>query len=359
MAFSLLPTVTRPLKAFIRRRRATPSFSYKLNHQLNNANAINIIYILHAYEHKAGGDKIIYQQAQIINQQFIGQVNGRILHPQNLNFEHRWFEHEVEFKKDLNLNPLQDFVVIPEIWAAPHAKMLHKLGIKYAIFVQNGYSIHIPQCLYPAEDIQFAYEKAAIILSISDDTSACISLIFPKCAPKIQRIYYSVDPNKFKPAPNKENLITYMPRKLAKHSGLVMSFIQNRLPSNWRIQAIDGLTESGVIALLNKSKIFLSFSEFEGCPLPPVEAALTGNYVIGYTGEGAKEYWQAPIFTEVATGDIRDYTEQILAKIGDLDSHKNELETSAIQALSLRYSSSNENKSLAIFVKKVQQLLAT
>ena len=36
-------------------------------------------------------------------------------------------------------------------------------------------------------------------------------------------------------------------------------------------------------------KIFLSFSSLEGLGLPPVEAALAGNHVIGYTGEGGNE----------------------------------------------------------------------
>lgn len=344
------------LKAVVRKYRAKPSFVYQLSNAVDPQKPINIIYVLHASTHKAGGDKVIYKQSQIINETFSNEITSTVLHPENMQFQHHWFEHKASFKKDLYLDPNSDFVVIPEIWAVPHAQMLHKLGIKYAIFVQNGYSINIPLCLYTAEDIKFAYENASIILSISDDTSACITLIFPSCTSKIQRIYYSVDVNKFKSSPNKENLITYMPRKLAKHSGLVISFINNRLPSNWKIHPIDGLSESGVIALLNKSKIFLSFSEFEGCPLPPVEAALTGNFVIGYTGEGAKEYWESPIFTEVATGDIRGYVEQILSKVANLNQH-DDAPIMSTQALSFKYSVKNENESLATFVAFVRQVL--
>ena len=40
-------------------------------------------------------------------------------------------------------------------------------------------------------------------------------------------------------------------------------------------------------------------------PLPPTEAALAGNQVIGYTGEGGGEYWKKPIFTEIKTGEIK------------------------------------------------------
>lgn len=360
MDFSFLSSVITPVKAFIKKRRSLPAFSYQLNSQLTQSSIINIIYILHAYKHKAGGDKIAYQQSQIINQHFTNQASGYVLHPQNVNFEHHWFEHQVVFKKNLYLNPQQDFVVIPEIWAAPHAQMLHKLGIKYAIFVQNGYSIHIPLCSNTAEDIQFAYENATVILSISDDTSACISLAFPTCTAKIQRIYCSVDANKFKSSTKKENLITYMPRKLRNHSSLVMSFIESELKStparsNWKIQAIDGLNESGVVAMLQRSKIFLSFSEFEGLGLPPIEAALSGNFVIGYTGEAGKEYWQPPLFTEIPSGDIRAYVKQILLKIDDLNQADAQVDT---EKLRQKYSMMNEINSLQQFVLKVTQALA-
>ena len=53
------------------------------------------------------------------------------------------------------------------------------------------------------------------------------------------------------------------------------------------------------------SEIFLSFSNLEGIGIPPVEAALSGNKVIGYTGGGGIEYWKEPIFTKIENGEIR------------------------------------------------------
>ena len=40
--------------------------------------------------------------------------------------------------------------------------------------------------------------------------------------------------------------------------------------------------------------------------MPPLEAAIAGNKVIGYTGGGGKEYWNKPIFEEIQSGDIGD-----------------------------------------------------
>ena len=83
------------------------------------------------------------------------------------------------------------------------------------------------------------------------------------------------------------------------------------------------MPESEVARLLQKSKIFLSFSELEGFGLPPLEAALCGNSVVGYTGESGKEYWTQPIFDEVYSGDLRTYANKIINKVKDFNKDEN------------------------------------
>ena len=99
-----------------------------------------------------------------------------------------------------------------------------------------------------------------------------------------------------------------------------MLFRSNHLPAHWRIQAIDGLNEVGVADLLQRSKIFMSFSHFEGFGLPPIEAALSGNQVIGYTGQGGKEYWRGGIFEEIESGDVVGFARAVVRKVNELDS---------------------------------------
>ena len=74
--------------------------------------------------------------------------------------------------------------------------------------------------------------------------------------------------------------------------------------------------------LNSKSKIFLSFSELEGLGLPPIEAALAGNKVIGYTGQGGKEYWESPVFEEIDCGDILGFVQSILSNVKSWDENK-------------------------------------
>jgi len=321
---------------------------------------LNVVYILPSDKaSKAGGDKVIYKQSEYMQQFAHLGVTSQILHPRNHSFAHTWFEHQVDFKRDNQLSAQTDFVVIPEVMVVPHANMLASLGIRYGIYVQNGYSASIPLYFCSEQALRDAYNGAEIILTISDDSSACVRLAFPHLADKIQRIYYSVDCNKFKPHAQKENLITYMPRKLARHSELVRFFLQDNLPAGWRLQAIHGLNETGVVDLLSRSRIFLSFSEFEGCPLPPVEAALSGNLVLGYTGEGAREYWEAPTFVEIYNGDIKHYVQEILLAIEQFNSASaGKLHAQMEQVrnrLAQRYSAEAERQSLEAFLKRIAQ----
>ncbi len=321
---------------------------YQLSGTSNNS--LNIIFIDPAIEgYKAGGDKVIYKQSEVIHQMSYHGVTSQILHPDNHRFKHTWFEHNAQLKDNNTLSLESDFVIIPEVMVIPHAKMLASLGIRYGIYVQNGYSASIPLYVGSHEELNAAYRNAEIILSISDDTSECIRLAFPSEASKIQRIFYSVDSSKFKPHTQKENLITYMPRKLARHADLVKFFLEHNLPPGWRLAPVHGLNEDGVVELLSRSKIFLSFSEFEGCPLPPVEAALAGNVVVGYTGEGAREYWTSPVFNLIDCGDVKSFVAKVLDNINILES-KTQLHDTLCQSiradLADRYSKMAEQNSL-------------
>lgn len=353
----MLKTVIQPIKPFLNSVRGLLSSNNKNLYELgpSTSESLNIVFIVPAVDgHKAGGDKVIYKQSDVLNQIAYCNVTSQILHPDNHQFKHGWFEHEAKMRLTNELSRETDFVIIPEVMVIPHAKMLQTLGVRYGIYVQNGYSASIPLYVGSSDELARAYSQAEIIMTISDDTSECIRLAFPDVANKIQRIFYSVDSNKFRPSSNKENLITYMPRKLARHSDLVKFFLEHNLPNDWRLQPIHGLNEAGVIDLLAKSKIFLSFSEFEGCPLPPVEAALAGNYVIGYTGEGAREYWEEPIFSLVNCGDVKAFANQVLCAIEQMGSDNSSPELDVARSkLANRYSTEAELSSLKRMVERI------
>ena len=140
-------------------------------------------------------------------------------------------------------------------------------------------------------------------------------------------------------------------RKLSRHSELVILFLQRLLPRDWKIKPINNLSELKVFKILEKSRIFLSFSELEGLGLPPIEAALAGNKVIGYTGEAGKEYWKKPIFTQINNGDIKLFCKEILNNLTTKDFIKKTRDQR--KKLVTKYSFFNERKSIKKFLKKI------
>ena len=86
-------------------------------------------------------------------------------------------------------------------------------------------------------------------------------------------------------------------------------------------------------------------------PLPPVEAALAGNYVVGYTGEGGKDYWKKPIFTEIYSGDIRNFVQKTLEKVNKYNC-KNKMFKQQYNKLAKEFSKQNEIIHIKKFLKK-------
>jgi len=303
-------------------------------------NSFNVIYLCISEKGPSGGGKIIYRHSEIINK-LDNKITSQILHIKKKktkkwrisinkffkglppkyfgwsvkdieikkNFKSEWFKNNVSIRNEFNFNSKRDFVIFPEIFAHFANDLCFKKNISYAIFAQNGYA------LQPTNDyksLDNAYKNAKFILTNSKDVTKCIKSAFPFCENKIQEIKYSINKNDFDFSIKKVNLITYMPRKLPEHSSHLLFFLRNHLPKSWKIKAIHNLNQKEVYRYLLKSKIFLAFSRLEGLPLPPVEAAIAGNKVIGYTGEGGKEYWHEPIFTEIQNGDFSKFIIEIL-----------------------------------------------
>ena len=322
----------------------------------------SITYVCPTNKNKpSGGIKIIYRHAEILSKLLPNGIDCKIFHYEDFNFSCDWFTHNVNFKKNSSFDPNKEFVIIPEWMAVYHAKIFKKLNVKYGIFVQNGFYLHTkPQNNFSDEEIYDAYKEAEIIISYSDEITECIKFTFPGCENKIFRITISVDNLKFQYNEeifsNKENLITFMPRKKRDHAQRLLFILNQHLPKNWSIKSLDNLRELEVVNFLKKSKVFLSFSELEGFGLPPVEAALSGNYVVGYTGESGKEYWTDPVFDEVLSGDIRTFATKIIKKVKEIDSKQNDYSFlfPHINTLANKYSLDKEKSSLNELIEKIK-----
>ena len=124
------------------------------------------------------------------------------------------------------------------------------------------------------------------------------------------------------------------------------------MPKKWILKNLNNLSYEKYLTILKKSKIFLSFSSLEGLGLPPVEAALAGNHVIGYTGEGGNEYWQEPLFTKVGSGEINKFVLKIIDKI-EKSNFKKDYSKRKYNMLKKKFSKQNEIKDIKKFLKLI------
>ena len=346
---------------------------------------INIIYLLPELKKPTGGAKVIYNHSSILNK-LNKKISSKIIHlkkklsykfeaslSKRVNFlktdysgwdvkkmklsknflpNKNWYNEKISLRKNLNFNSNSDFIILPEIWAhfAVDLEFVKK-NINYSIFVQGFYHMNSTSNFLK---LKSAYENAKFIITVSDYSVRYLKKMFPKMKNKILKINFSLDKNKIK-IKKKSNLITFMPRKLQDHSNLLIFYLKNILPKNWRIVPLSNLSEKKLFQALSKSKIFLSFSHLEGTGIPPIEAALSGNKVIGYTGGGGSTYWKNPIFTKVENGEIDDFGQKIIYNIKKYNLSWIKNTNKNRRRLSLLYSKKKKKKSLIKLSKEVSK----
>lgn len=344
---------------------------------------INIIYILPELKGASGGGKVIYTHSNLINS-FNKKYTSQILHVKK-NFSYKiklsiskrikffnepfsgwsgkkikvsnfvpnknWFNKPVKSKNNFNFDPDKDFIILPEIFSH-FAKDLEfkRKKIKYAIFVQGLYHMNTTSDF---KKISNSYEEADLIITSSFNTHKFLQNLYPRIKKKMFKINLSVKNINFKKH-KKINLITCMLRKLPAHYLLLLFYLQDKLPKNWKIENIDNVSEKNLYKKYLQSKIFLSFSHLEGLGLPPIEAAICGNKVIGYDGGGGKEYWKKPIFNKVNYGDIQNFGKLIINEILNYNDSWIKKTNKQRDHLKKKYSENNEKKTLVNLCKKIQ-----
>tara|TARA_B100001123_G_scaffold373875_1_gene438766 strand:- start:739 stop:1767 length:1029 start_codon:yes stop_codon:yes gene_type:complete len=337
----------------------------------------NIIYLCHAEKGPSGGAKVTYHHSEIVNT--FKNTSSEVIHLQKKklskwknslnkklgikrkysgwliqdvevkkNFKFPWFDSKIKISNSLNFSK-NDFIILPDIFAHLAKELCIKKKINYAIFAQNGYAL---ESTNNHKILNEVYKKAEFILTYSDHMIESVLNLFPFCKKKIIKLKMRIEAS-LKNKILKKNIITYMPRKLPGHSSKLIFFLKNKLPKNWRILPLHNMSQNEVYKNLMKSKIFLSFSYFDSLGLPPLEAALLGNKVIGYTGEGGKEYWKKPIFTEIYSGELFKFVDEILKEIKNKSFLKKSRKFR--NKLKKNYSKDEEIKYLKKFVYKICQ----
>ena len=110
---------------------------------------------------------------------------------------------------------------------------------------------------------------------------------------KVRRVHYGIDPELFHDREPKQQVVSYIPRKLTEDAHEVIELLRLRgALEGWHVEAIDNVDEAAYAATLRRSAVFLSFGHREGFGLPPLEAMASGCIVVGFDGLGGHELFR-------------------------------------------------------------------
>lgn len=207
----------------------------------------------------------------------------------------------------------EDLLIIPEIFVLQVVPNLAKWKVRGIIFNQNAFQT-FSHAAYPSGPFSadfdpkempqlYLNERILGVLVVSEHSKAYLEAL--NLGLKVFSIHNSINKNLFFYQENKKNRIAYMPRKCLEDSLHVITLIKARgLLKEWTFCPIEGVSEREVGQVMRESAIFLSFSEREGFGLPPAEAMACGCVVIGYHGQGGKEYIMRPYAYPIDAGDL-------------------------------------------------------
>jgi hypothetical protein len=258
-----------------------------------------------------GGVRVCYRHVDILNR---AGIAAHIVHDA-ANFRCTWFENSTK----VATLPLRvtdsDVLVIPENWSGLLTSLAP--GVPKVSFNQNAFTA---LQRYPLRDHPYlAAQDLLTSMTVSEQNLELLEYVFPGNV--FHRIHLSIDPNVFHlPDKPPERQIAYMTRKRPGESRMVLDILRSRgVLCGWDVAVIDQLPESGVARALRSASLFLSFSQFEGLSLSPLEAIASGCSVIGYTGFGAREYFEQLGAVAVEDGDVVSFARKVETWMEEFD----------------------------------------
>ena len=281
-----------------------------------------------------GGIRKIYQHVDILNK--LG-FHAYVIHSE---FGKRceWFQNQTpiayadaiyeppiylsETGESLLLPPISkdDIVVIPEVITFQVVPYILKTGQYFVIFNQGPYltflQTSLPKDPFYASGKQknknlYNCKSLLATLVVSEDSANYLKFTFPHLNP-IFRINITLNTAIFNYNEKKKKQIAFMPRRRQSHSTQVINILleRNKL-KDWIFVPIEGLVEEQVAQIMKESAIFMSFSDQEGLGLPPLEAMACGCIVVGYHGQGGREYLHQPYAFPISDSDVIEFARTV------------------------------------------------
>ncbi len=151
------------------------------------------------------------------------------------------------------------------------------------------------------------WDPKAFVATISM-SEACHQMAELMGLKRLYRIPLAINHDEFAGTEQKRNVIAFMPRRREMDVRIVVKLLKDRgQVGDFELRPLDKMQHRDVAKAMGEASIFLSFSELEGFGLPPAEAMSAGCVVVGYTGVGGKEYFDAEVGFPIEDGNIKDF----------------------------------------------------
>jgi glycosyltransferase involved in cell wall biosynthesis len=207
-----------------------------------------------------------------------------------------------------------DVVVVPELYGPRIAEIAP--GVPKVVFNQGVYLTfyHYPQDL---SGFPFPYRNPDVVATIvpSLDSARFMEHAFPGA--RVFRVRNSINTELFRFEGDKALQIAYMPRRNCEDARRVLAILAARTAlDDVEVVAIHGLPAEEVAAVLRRSAVFLTLGYQEGFGLPGIEAMACGAMVVGFDGNGGREYLLPELSYPIPTADVvavAATVEQVLA----------------------------------------------
>jgi hypothetical protein len=275
--------------------------------------APTVYYCAPDFNRPSGGVRVAYRHVDLLN---AAGFQACVLH-HRAGFSCTWFEHQTPVcsAEQVQIGPL-DVVVVGEL----AVDLIDQLpaGFRYVVFNQNQ---HLTWKRASPERVhRYTHSPdLAAVLTVSDYGCEVMRFMAPDV--NVLRVHDSIDPELFfngggvTPRPR---TIAYMPRRGHEDAKQVLGLLRNRgALDGWRLTEIDGVSERTVGAMLREACVFLSFSYQEGFGLPAAEALACGAYVVGFHGQGGREFFDPEWSIAIEAGDVLAFArgvEEVLAR---------------------------------------------
>lgn len=241
-----------------------------------------ILYICHDCLEPSGGVKVIYSHVSHL----VGNGFPSFVVHIHEGFTPPWLKSNVPVlyaKSGFRVSP-NDIVVIPEDNKTA-IRAFRNVQVRKYIFCQNHYYIFKGI----RDGKSWADYGISRIFCCSEIISRFIRSVFE--IGEVPVIHNAVCSDTFKPR-EKKLQIAYMPRKTPGELDFIKNLFHFLFKQYEQVPwvRIDNVNETKVAEILSESDIFLSTSIYEGLGLPPLEAMACGCIVVGFHGDGGREY---------------------------------------------------------------------